>query len=162
DGTTTANLTSANFSVSGLVGTESITVASTTGTYNSKDVATATTITATLTAASYTAGAGTSLANYTPLPTSATGPGTITSKTLTVSIIGNPTKTYDGTTAATLTSANFSVSGLVGTDSFTVNQTAGTYNARETFSASTVTASLTAANYTAGAGTLTSNYTPLP
>ena len=39
--------------------------------------------------------------------------------------VGNPAKTYGGTTAATLTSANFSLTGLVGADTFTVTQTAG-------------------------------------
>ena len=33
--------------------------------------------------------------------------------TLTASIIGNPTKPYDTTTSATLTAANFALSGLV-------------------------------------------------
>ena len=39
---------------------------------------------------------------------------TVTAAPLTASIIGDPTKTYDGTTSATLTQANFSLSGLVG------------------------------------------------
>jgi len=50
---------------------------------------------------------------------------TITQVTLTASIIGNPTKPYDGTTTATLASGNFSLSPLVGSENFTVTQTAG-------------------------------------
>src|SRR5271166_1489326 len=52
---------------------------------------------------------------------------TVIAAPLTAAIIGDPTKTYDGTTSATLTQANFSFSGLVGTQSFTVTQTVGTY-----------------------------------
>ncbi|MDB5911145.1 MAG: hypothetical protein JWP34_5262 [Massilia sp.] len=84
---------------------------------------------------------------------------TITAKTLTASIIGTPTKTYNGTTSATLTSANFSLSGLVGSDTFTVTQTAGTYNSKDVASANSVTASLTAGNFTPGGGAQASNYT---
>src|SRR5262249_55664965 len=110
-----------------------------------------------LTAANFTAGVGTLASNYS-FPTSASGAGHITAIGLTVSIIGDPTKPYDGNTNATLTSANYSVSGTVGTESFTVNQTAGTYNDANVTAANTVTANLTAANFTPGAGTLASNY----
>jgi hypothetical protein len=43
----------------------------------------------------------------------------ITPATLTASIIGNPTKTYDGNTNATLTPSNFSLTGLASGESFT-------------------------------------------
>jgi hypothetical protein len=84
---------------------------------------------------------------------------TVTAVPLTASIIGDPTKTYDGTTSATLTQANFSLSGLVGTQSFTVTQTVGTYNSKDVSTATTVTASLSAGNFTPGSGTLASDYT---
>ncbi len=83
---------------------------------------------------------------------------TVNPAALTASIIGDPTKPYDGTTTATLTSANFSISGLVGTDSFTVTQTSGTYNSPNVVGATTVTAGLTSGNFTAGTGTMASNY----
>ena len=83
--------------------------------------------------------------------------------TLTASIVGNPnapTKPYDGTLTSVLTSTNFSIAHLVGSESFTVTQTAGTYNSSNVTSATTVTASLSAGNFTAGGtGTLASNYT---
>jgi autotransporter-associated beta strand protein len=100
---------------------------------------------------------GTSAGDYTL--TGATGSVAITPATLTTSITKDPTKSYDGTTTATLASNNFSVSGLVGGDSFTVNQTAGTYNSPNVASATTVTASLTAGDFTPGSGTLASDYT---
>jgi sugar lactone lactonase YvrE len=77
--------------------------------------------------------------------------------TLAASIIGNPTKVYNGTTAATLTSANYQLGGLVGADSFTVTQTVGAY-AAATAGTQTVTATLTSSNFTAVSGSL-SNYT---
>ena len=54
-------------------------------------------------AANFTATGATLLSNYT-LPTIAAGTGTINPAALIATIIGNPTKTYDGTTAATLAS----------------------------------------------------------
>jgi hypothetical protein len=84
---------------------------------------------------------------------------TVNPKTLTASIIGNPTKTYDGNTSATLTSANFSLSGLVGSDSFTVTKTTGSYNDANVALATTVTTSLAPGDFTPGVGTTASNYT---
>src|SRR2546430_3330475 len=151
DGNANATLTSANFSLSGLVGSQTITVTQTSGTYTPADVG-ATTVTASLTTANFTAGAGTLLGNYT-LPSSASGAGHITAKTLTASIISDPTKPYDGNANPTLTSANFSPSRLVGCETITGTQTSGTYTPADV-GATTVTASLTTANFTAGAGTL--------
>ena len=68
-------------------------------------------------------------------------------KTLTASIVGNPTKPYDGNANATLTPANFSLSGLVGNDSFTVTKTTGTYNSADVATATTVTTSLVAGDF---------------
>ncbi|WP_163364936.1 hypothetical protein, partial [Escherichia coli] len=59
-----------------------------------------------------TANAGTDLANYI-LPTSAMGPGTINRAMLTAAIIGNPTRIYNGTTAAALTAANYQLIGFI-------------------------------------------------
>ncbi len=242
DGNTSATQTSANFSLSGVVSGESFTVTQTVGTYNSKDVATATTVTASLSSGQFTPGAGTLASNYV-LPTSASGAGhiialhitgsftadnkvydgnnsatvltrslsgtimgdvvsltggtatfsdknvgtgkvvtltgtslsgadagdyvldsvatataNITAATVTASIVGNPTKTYNGNTSATLTSANFSLSGVVSGESFTVTQTVGTYNSKDVATATTVTASLSSGQFTPGAGTLASNY----
>ena len=77
---------------------------------------------------------------------------TVTAAPLTASIIGDPTKTYDGTTSATLTQANFSLSGLVETESFTVTQTVGTYNSKDVTAATTVMASLSPSDFTRGRG----------
>src|SRR4029079_13937023 len=157
DGNTTATLTSANFSLSGLIGTESFTVTKKTGTYNDANVALATTVSTTLAAGDFTGGPGTSAGNYN-LPTSASGAGSITKKTLTATIVGNPTKPYDGNTNATLTSANFSLSGLAGTESFTITKTTGNYNDANVALATTISTTLTASDFTASAGTSANNY----
>jgi sugar lactone lactonase YvrE len=73
-----------------------------------------------------------------------------------VAIAGTPSKTYDGTTTAVLTASNFSVTGLVGSDSITVNQTAGNYAAANA-GAENVTAPLSTANFAVVKGVL-NNY----
>src|SRR5438477_465365 len=151
DGNTSATLTSANFSLTGLVGMESFTVTQTSGTYNSKDVATAVTVMANLAAGDFTPEAGT-LASNSALPNTASGPGHITPVMLTASIVGNPTRPYNGNRTATLTSANFSLSGLIGIENFTVTQTSATYNSKDVATANTVTANLMAGDFTATNG----------
>ena len=90
---------------------------------------------------------------------SATGTLTVSPATLTASIIGTPTKTYDGTTSATLIASNYSLTGLVGTDSFTVTKATGSYNSKDVATATTVSTTLAATDFTAGASTLASDYT---
>jgi len=149
DGTTTANFSI--LTVSNAIAGDTVDVASGSGTLASKDVGSpAITLFGTLALGNNAAG------DYTL--TGATGTVAITPQTVTASIIGDPTKTYDGTTTATLTTANFSLSGLVGTESFTVTQTAGTYNSPNVSGATTVTASLSPSNFTPGSGTLASDY----
>ena len=54
--------------------------------------------------------------------------GTITPATLTARLTGTVGKVYDGTTAATLTAANYTLSGVIGGDSVSLNDpTAGTF-----------------------------------
>ena len=81
---------------------------------------------------------------------------TVAQLTLTAAIVGTPTKTYDGTTGATLTSANYQLSPLVGSDAITVTQPSGVY-ASATAGPEGVTATLSAANFSAAPGLL-SNY----
>ena len=75
---------------------------------------------------------------------------------LTVSVVGTPTKTYDATTTAALSGANFQVSGVASGDNIVVNQNAGNY-ASANAGAQTVTAALTTANFAATTGNL-ANY----
>jgi hypothetical protein len=82
---------------------------------------------------------------------------TVTAATLTASIVGNPTKTYNGTAAATLTPSNYALAGFAGSDGATVTQTAGTYAAAGA-GAHTVTAMLSPSDFTATGSTSLANY----
>ena len=77
---------------------------------------------------------------------------------MTASIIGTPTKTYDGNTTATLKSGNFALANLVSGEDFTVTQTVGTYNSAHVASASSVTTSLSAGDFTVVGSTRASDY----
>ena len=71
-----ATLGTGNFSISNLVNGDNFTITQTVGTYNTKDVTTATTVKATLGSATFSP-QGTTLASDYTFPASATGPGTI-------------------------------------------------------------------------------------
>src|SRR2546423_4571808 len=76
-------------------------------------------------------------------------PDHTTTNQITASIIGIPTKPYDGNTAATLTGTNFLLSGLVTGQSFTITQPSGTYDTSNVATASAVTPSLAPGNFIA-------------
>ncbi|HUH55474.1 MAG TPA: YDG domain-containing protein, partial [Rhodanobacter sp.] len=96
NGNSNATLTAGNYLLSGFVGTERATIIQTTGNYNSKNVADADTVTATLSGNSFAADYGTLLSNYV-LPATASGTGHITPRGITVdATAGN--KVYDATT----------------------------------------------------------------
>jgi filamentous hemagglutinin family protein len=76
---------------------------------------------------------------------------------ISAAVVGNPSKTYDGTTTAILSSGNFALSGFVGGDSATVTKTTGSYDSAAV-GTRTVTVSLGAGDFAAGPGTSFSNY----
>ena len=156
DGTTVASLTTTNYALSGFVSGEGATVGQTAGTYSDPDAG-ARTVSATLAAGDFTATGSTLLTNYV-LPTSASGAGLINQAALTAIIVGTPAKTYDGTTAASLTTTNYALIGFVSGEGATVGQTAGTYSDPNA-GARTVSATLGAGDFTADSGTLLANYT---
>jgi len=123
DGNTTAALTGANYSFTGNIGTDDVTLNNpVTGTYDLKNAGSRTVSVGGI------ALTGTDAANYSLSATSLTAPGTITSATITPVLAGTITKVYDGNTAATLTSANYSLTGNLGTDDVALNNpAAGTY-----------------------------------
>ncbi|MEO8244543.1 MAG: YDG domain-containing protein, partial [bacterium] len=157
DGTTTATLTVGDFNLSGFVTGEGATVSQTSGTYASADAAAVNAVTVALGAGDFAATSSTDLANYV-LPTTATGNGTITQATLTGSVIGTPTKVYDGTTAATLTAANYLLSGFVTGEGATVGQTAGTYASANASATDAVTVTLAAGDFAGTGLTNLANY----
>src|SRR6202034_3313193 len=122
DGTTTATLAGSNMTASGLINGD--TIISGTGSYASANAGTSINVTspASVSALSVTNAGGVPVYGYALGPTVTAAVGTITPAPLTATIVGDPTKVYDGTTTATLSSANYSVSGFIGTQGATVNQ----------------------------------------
>ncbi|GAA0652491.1 YDG domain-containing protein [Brevundimonas lenta] len=156
DGTNVAALTSANYQLTGFIAGQGATVTETVGAYSSPNAG-ARTVTATLGADDFTATGPTLLSNYV-LPTTASGAGTINPKALIATIIGNPTRVYDGTNIASLTSANFALTGFVAGQGAVVTETSGLYSSTHA-GPRTVTATLATGDFTAADGsTLLSNY----
>ena len=114
DGTNTATLTSANYALTGWLGSDGATVTKTSGIYDSANAGSGKTVTVSLSASDYTATGSTNLSNYT-LPTSISGAvGSISTAPLTISA-NNASKTYD---AVAYSGGNgVSYSGFVGGES---------------------------------------------
>jgi filamentous hemagglutinin family protein len=129
DGNAGAVLTSADYALLGFVAGQGGVVTQTVGTYASPNAG-AEGVTAALGSGTIVGGSGTLLSNYI-LPTSASGTGLINQAVLTATIVGDPTKTFDGNTGATLNGGNFDVTGFVGGEGASVTQTAGTYAASD-------------------------------
>ncbi|MGC1303690.1 MAG: YDG domain-containing protein, partial [Caulobacteraceae bacterium] len=137
DGTTAATLTSANYTLSGVIGGDSVGLNSpTAGTYDTKDAGTGKTVTATGLALT-----GADDGDYSITGTASGAVGTINPLALTAALTGTATKTYDGTTTAALSSANYTLSGVIGGDSVGLNNPAsGTYDTKDVGTGKTVTA----------------------
>jgi len=148
DGNITTNATLG--SITGLVGTETV-GASAIATFNTKDVATATTVT--VNTATLSDGTNGGLASNYSLASGQTAGANITAKALTATASAN-NRVYDGTTTANATLG--SITGLVGTETIGATATA-TFNSKDVATANLVTVNgVTLAN---GAnGGLASNY----
>jgi subtilase family serine protease len=130
DGTTSATI--ATRSLTGVLGSDAVTLAGGSATFNSKDVASATTVTATGLSLS-----GAQAGDYTLSNPTETASATITPLSITGSITAN-SKTYDGTTATTL--ATRMLNGVLGSDVVTLTGGSATFNSKDVASATTVTA----------------------
>jgi filamentous hemagglutinin family protein len=159
DGTTNVTLGPANILVSGLVPGESITVGQASGVFSQANVGTGLLVTTTLLPGDFLAGPGTNLANYI-LPTDplSAAIGTITPRALFATLVGSVERSYDGLTAAVLTPQNFALTGLIGTDAFSVSQTAGSFASANAGSGIAVSAALAPTDFQALGGTLAGNY----
>ncbi|MGN6292980.1 MAG: DUF2341 domain-containing protein [Chitinophagaceae bacterium] len=120
DGTTAASLAAGNFQLSGLIGSDNVSVNGT-ASYDTKQVGTGKTITVTSAALQ-----GVDQGNYSLATTTATTSGNITAKAITVSLNASPliTKVYDGNISAVLAEANYSLSGVLNSDDVKVSGTA--------------------------------------
>jgi hypothetical protein len=84
---------------------------------------------------------------------------TIIPAVLSAFINSMPTKVYDGTTDATLTSGDYLLTGFASGESATVGQTVGKYNSSGVSTASSITANLSRTDFTpSNTSTLLSNY----
>jgi len=88
--------------------------------------------------------------------------GTLTIDPLLVSIVaslvGNVSKVYDGTTTATLTPSNFSLSGFAAGEGASVTKSTGTFDTPNTGANKTVTVNLSNSDYVATGSTNLANY----
>lgn len=171
DGNDVATLDKASYSLTGFVMNESATVSKTTGSFNSKNVEEANSVTTTLTAADFTpdADSGFLATNYSYSVVA--GQGTIAAKKL-GAVALNPANTfkkvYDGNSTANLTGLlDFSFTGLVAGESMSVVNGLGQFGSyRDGFFVASKNVSdvnlvqvlMSNPTYTMGAGTLASNY----
>ncbi|GAB2562332.1 filamentous hemagglutinin N-terminal domain-containing protein [Dyella jejuensis] len=157
DGNNIATLAAGDFTLSGFQGSDSATVNQTIdGQYASKNVGTQP-VTASMIESDFTPGPGTDLSNYS-FPITAYGTGTITPAPLTATIIGNPAKVYNGTTSASITSADIQFSGFVSGEGATVTPSSPVNYDSPNAGSEGVTAQLASSDFTANAGTLLTNY----
>jgi filamentous hemagglutinin family protein len=138
EGTTAATLASSNYVLAGAVSGDSVALNDpTAGTYDTKDAGAGKTVTV-----GGLALTGADAEDYSVAGSVAGNVGTITPLALTASLTGTVSKTYDGTTAATLTAGNYTLAGAVSGDSVTLNDpTAGTYDTKDAGAGKTVTVS---------------------
>ena len=152
DGNTNATLSANNFNVQGWVQGEGATVTQANGTYSSKNVldnVRTGAVSATIGANDWAAQSGTVLGNYV-LPVSAAGNvGLINQKAVTLASINANSKTYDGSTAAVITSGN--VVGSVGSETLLVSG-AGTFDTKNAGTGKTVTADVASLSKINGTG----------
>ena len=128
NGDETATLSAANYSLPGLLGNDVVNLNNpTAGTYDTKLAGTGKTVQVTGLAIS-----GADAGNYTLSSTTASAAvGTISARPLTATLTGTVTKEYDGNTDAVLTTSNYSLPGVLGSDVVTLNNpTSGAYNTR--------------------------------
>ncbi|MHB1881021.1 MAG: YDG domain-containing protein, partial [Acidithiobacillus sp.] len=158
DGTTSATLTAADYTLNGFVSGQGASVPqSATAAYGTPDAGTSVPVNSTLMISDFVANSGTNLSNY-AMPSTGTGTGTITPVPLTAQIIGDPTKVYNGTTATpTLTASNYQLLGFVGGQSASTDQPTGTYGSANAGSEA-ILAVLASGDFTAASGTNLNNY----
>lgn len=148
--TATVNFTGEGVSVTGTIGEDVVTVTGATGTFADANVGTGKTVTVEVELDN---------SNYTVKDLEPTA--SITAKTLTVDVSNvDVSKVYDGTTAPGTVAGSASVTGTVGSESVTVNVTAGDYHAKDVGSSYTVELTLelagdAAKNYVLGSATAT-------
>ncbi|HEX3483595.1 MAG TPA: MBG domain-containing protein [Micropepsaceae bacterium] len=126
DGTTTANVTGANFQLSGVLPGDNVALgAAANGNYDSRIVGSGKLVTVNGLALT-----GASQGNYVLVSNSASATiGVINAAALIASLTGTVEKTSDGSNAATLTASNYQLSGAIAVDDVALNNpAAGSYD----------------------------------
>ena len=124
DGTTTATLNTANAGFTGMVSGDALTVATSMGAFANKNAGTGKTVNIT----GLTLG-GTDAANYTLASSTASTSADVAQASISaVTGITAANKTYDGTTTATLNTANAGFTGMVSGDALTVAASQGAFS----------------------------------
>ncbi|WP_157182314.1 YDG domain-containing protein [Methylobacterium sp. WSM2598] len=138
DGSALAMLGAGNFALAGLVAGDAVTVSGAGGTYDTGNAGTNK-----LVRASGLSLAGADAGNYVLERTSLSGGiGTIDPATLTASLRGSVSKTYDGSTAAILAAGNYALGGVVGADEVNLVWPAnGVYDTKDAGTGKTVSVS---------------------
>ncbi len=139
DGTTTAALASDNYHLAGVVAEDNVSLNDpASGLYDSKNAGINKTV-----SVSGLALTGSDKNNYILASSNISGAvGEIDAATLTASLTGTVQKTYDGTTAAALTSGNYQLNGVVSEDNVSLNApAAGLYDTKNAGSGKTVSVS---------------------
>jgi hypothetical protein len=151
DATNTASLSSASYQISGFISGQGASINQANAIYNSADVASATTVSTTLSNANFVVSGSTNLSNYS-LPLSVSGSGTITRATLTMT--ADSAAKFVGQADPVLT---YTLTGLKGTDTSsvlinpTISRQAGNVATSDPSNNGvpyTITPSASAANYT--------------
>jgi trimeric autotransporter adhesin len=157
DGLNTISLLPGNFSFTGLMNGDTVTInfANLTGIFGSKNVGTQS-LTANFNAGDLSVNSA-NPGDYT-LPAQAFGTGIINPAVLTARIIGNPSKVYDGTTKISLAPGNYELDGLVDGESGSITPSSQVAFASKDAGSWNIVALLATTSFTPGANTLFSNY----
>ena len=148
DGLTSAVLNTVNAAFTGIVTNDSLSVATSTGTFSDKNVGSSKTVSITdLTLK------GTDKDNYSLSTTTASTTATINKKAITVSGLTAGDKIYDGDTEAVVNSTSASFDGKIGEDSISIASVSGTFDNKnvgedKTVTLTTIYSGEDAANYT--------------
>jgi hypothetical protein len=128
-------LTHANYTLVGTLNGDAISLNSPTGTYDSIHVGAFKTVTFANLSLS-----GSDTADYTlASPTAAAAIGAITPATVTANLGGTVSKVYDSKLAATLAAANYTLTGVLGTDAVTLNDpSTGAFDTKDVGTGKTV------------------------
>ncbi|MCW2406959.1 filamentous hemagglutinin family protein, partial [Sphingobium sp. B1D7B] len=137
DGSASATLGAGDLSLTGVIGSDAVQLgAGATSVYSDKNAGTGKAVTV-----SNLTITGSDSANYVLASSTASGLGTILKKALSLSLTGSAAKVYDGSTSATLTNANYSMTGNIGGDTVALVTGTAVYDDRNAGSNKTVSVS---------------------